>query len=132
MIKQNVTHFSFICLSQKFLLCHRKLKFITISRFCKFLHMVTTTIDYQTRVVHHCLYIVRFEWDAVVSSSSDGSYERGYTMWCSREGTSAFLNFIWLYLKVVQIQKTWKLLETTFKNWNCMRLNLLRKNQALH
>ena len=28
-----------------------------------------------------CLYIVRFEWDIVLSSSYDGSDKRGYTMW---------------------------------------------------
>ena len=28
-----------------------------------------------------CLYIVRFEWDIVLSSSHDGSDKRGYTMW---------------------------------------------------
>ena len=33
-----------------------------------------------------CLYIVRFEWDIVLSSSYDGWNKHGYTMWCPREG----------------------------------------------
>ena len=36
-----------------------------------------------------CLYIVRFEWDIVLSSSYDGWDKRGYTILCPREGTSS-------------------------------------------
>ena len=32
-----------------------------------------------------CLYIVRFEWGIVLSSSNDGWDKRGYTTWCPRE-----------------------------------------------
>ena len=71
-----------------------------------------------------CFYIVRFEWDIVLSSSYDGWDKRGYTMWCPREGTFTLQNCVWLYLKVVQIQQIWTL---WFKSWNCMKLNLLRK-----
>ena len=50
-----------------------------------------------------CLYIVRCEWDIVLSSSYDGWDKRGYIMWYPREGTSTLLNCVWLYLKMVQI-----------------------------
>ena len=55
------------------------------------------------------MYVVRFVWDIVLSSSYDGSDNLGYTMWCPREGSSSLLNCVWLYLKVVQIQQTWML-----------------------
>ena len=41
-----------------------------------------------------CLYIVRSDWDIVLSSSYDEWNKRGYTMWCPREGTSTLLNFV--------------------------------------
>ena len=50
-----------------------------------------------------CLYIVRFGWDIVLSSSHDGWDKRGYTIWYPGEGTSTLLNSVWLYLKVVKI-----------------------------
>ena len=74
-----------------------------------------------------CLYIVRYEWDIVISNSYDGWDERGYTIWCLRQGTSTLLNCVWLYLKVVQIQQTWTVWVSTFRGWNCIKLNLLRK-----
>ena len=74
-----------------------------------------------------CLYIVRFEYDIILSNSYDGWDKRGYTMWLPREGTSAVLNCVWLYLKRVQIQHTWTLWVSFFKSWNCMKLNLPRK-----
>ena len=46
-----------------------------------------------------CFYIVRFEWDIVLSSSYDGWDKHGYTMWCPREVTSTLLKCVWLYLK---------------------------------
>ena len=46
--KQNVTYFSFISLTQNFVLC---LQFP--ARHCKFLHIVLT-VAYQTMVAHQC------------------------------------------------------------------------------
>ena len=47
---QNVTDFSFIYLTQNFLLCH----YISTARHCTFLHIVPT-VAYQTMVAHQCL-----------------------------------------------------------------------------
>ena len=47
--KQNVTDFSFISLTQNFLLCPQ----IITARQCKFLHIVST-VAYQTTVAHQC------------------------------------------------------------------------------
>ena len=58
------------------------------------------------------LYIIRFEWDIIFTSSYDEWAKDGYTKWCPKEGTSTLLNWVSLYLKVVQIK---------------MKLNLLRK-----
>ena len=38
-----------------------------------------------------CLYIVRSEWDIVLSSSYDGWDTHGHTMWCTRKGASKLL-----------------------------------------
>ena len=93
---------------------------ITIWRY-PFVNFLSNFSSFQ------CLYTVTFEWDIVLSSSYDGWDMRGYTMRCPREGTSNLLNCVWLFLKVVQIQQTWKLWASTFKSWNCMKLKLLRK-----
>ena len=74
-----------------------------------------------------CLYLVRFEWDIVLSSSYHACDEGGYIMLCPREDTSTLLNCFWLYLKVVQIQQTCTLWVSTFKSWNRVNLNLLHK-----
>ena len=74
-----------------------------------------------------CLNIVIFEQGIVLSNSYDGWDKRGYTIWFNREGTPTLLNCIWLYLKGVPMQHTWTLWVSTFKSWNCMKLNLLRK-----
>ena len=58
------------------------------------------------------LYIIRFEWGIIFTSSYDEWAKDGHTKWCPREGTSTLLNWVSLYLKVVQIK---------------MKLNLLRK-----
>ena len=83
------------------------------------------------------ILMLRFEWDILISSSYDGSEKCGYIMWCPSEGTSTLLKCVWLYLKVVQIQVTWTLWDSTFIKlhgvpWNCMKLIVLRKTQALY
>ena len=74
-----------------------------------------------------CLYIVRFKWDIVLSSSYEGSDNRWYTMWCLREGTSTHLNCVWLYQRWGKFCRLWTLWVSTFKSWNCITLNLLCK-----
>ena len=55
LIKQNVTHFSFILLTQSFLLCPWKIEIqIATPRCCKFLHIVSM-VAYQAKVTHQCL-----------------------------------------------------------------------------
>ena len=43
-----------------------------------------------------CLYVDRSEWNIVSSYSYGGWDKPGYTMWCSREGTSTHPNCVWL------------------------------------
>ena len=42
------------------------------------------------------MYLVRLEWDIVLSSSYDGWNRSGYSMWCPTEGTSTHLNCVWV------------------------------------
>ena len=53
-----------------------------------------------------CLFVVRFEWDIVLSSSYDirKAWIHHVMSW---EGTSTLLNCVWFYLKLVRIQETY-------------------------
>ena len=65
---------------------------------CSFVNLLSIFSSFQ------CLYIVKFEWDIVLSNSHDGWDKHGYTMWFPREGTSTLLNCVWLYLKLMQTE----------------------------
>ena len=95
-----------------------------------------TNLIFICKLSKHFFFIsmLRFEWYILymnnmndISSSYDWCDKCWFIMWCSREGASTLLNCVWLYLKVVQIQQTWTLWVSTFKSWNYMKLNLLRK-----
>ena len=62
-------------------------------------HIIPGWIGIETLFsTFQCLYVVRFEWDIVLSSSYDGWDKGGYTTWCPRGGTSTLLNCVWSYL----------------------------------
>ena len=53
-----------------------------------------------------CLFVVRFDWDIVLSSSYDirKAWIHHVMSW---EGTSTLLNCVWFYIKLVWIQETY-------------------------
>ena len=86
LIRQNVTHVSFIFSTQSVLLCPWKtyIQIIT-GRYCKFLHMVST-MAYQTKFTHQyppphsCLFPSLIRSPTKQSySKEDNSRKNGYT-----------------------------------------------------